>query len=194
MTATAEATTAELNSAFAKVLTAKDQGNIDAISALGDAMGMDYDSLGKLLAQYGKDDWSSLEYMMLHQYTAGIEALGNGTIRIVDWKKFSSQMNWEVGGEAYMEAYNAYNDSLIELDRKAGKQIVEEIKNVSEAKTGDRINITYLTEAIEGGENAINAALLGMGAEVKDGILTIKNGARIGDIIATLANMAKNSG
>ena len=194
MAATAEATTAGLNSAFAKVLTAKDQGNIDAVSALGDAMGMDYDALGQLIAQYGKGAWSDLEFMMAHQFSAGIEALGNGQVRIIDWKKFSGTMNWEIGGEAYIEAYNAYNDSLIELDRKAGKQIVEEIKNVSEAKTGDRINITYLTEAIEGGENAINAALLGMGAEVKDGILTIKNGARIGDIIATLANMAKKSG
>jgi len=25
-------------------------------------------------------------------------------------------MNWEVGGEAYIEAYSKYNDSLIELD------------------------------------------------------------------------------
>jgi len=50
MEATGEATTAQLNSVFASMLTARDQTNIDAISTLNNAMGMSYDELGTLLA------------------------------------------------------------------------------------------------------------------------------------------------
>jgi len=36
-------------------------------------MGMDYETFGALLAQYGKYGWKSLEFTMAHQYEAGIE-------------------------------------------------------------------------------------------------------------------------
>jgi len=50
----------------------------------------------------------SLEY--------GITSLGNGTVRITDFEAFARHMGWERGGEAYLEAYSQYVDSLIELD------------------------------------------------------------------------------
>jgi len=114
---------------------------------------------------------------MQHLNRLGLEQIGNGQVRITDFERFSKKMNWTPGGEAYTEAYNAYRDSLIELDRKVGKAAVEEIKSISEAHTGDKINITYLSKIIQNSDEAINNALRGMSAQVTDGILEINDGA-----------------
>jgi hypothetical protein len=41
-----EATTASLNEIYAKYLTETERGDIDAIEAMGNAMGMTYEALG----------------------------------------------------------------------------------------------------------------------------------------------------
>jgi len=85
MQATGEATITQLNSVYAQMLTARDQGNIDAISALDNAMGMTYEELGNLLAQYGRGAMNSLEFAMNHMAGIGLEMLGNGQVRIANF-------------------------------------------------------------------------------------------------------------
>ena len=184
------ATTAELNDAYADLLTAIDQKNIDAIDALGNADGMDYKTLGQLLANYG----IKLEDVIADAVGYGLESLGNGKIRIKDWKTFSSKVPGlgNTSNEAVLDAFNSYNDSLIELDRKVGKKITEEIKAIGEAKAGDKINVTYLTETLGMAENEIQAWLFGTGATIENGILTISEGANIPTIVTQLAMLAKD--
>lgn len=139
---TAIATTAELNSAYAKVLTAQEQPEIDAISALQNAMGMTYDELGQLLARYGK----SLEDEINQSW---FQKIGNGKIRITDFTAFANYMQWDVGSEEYLSAFKTYNDSLIELNNKTEKTILDEVKSLGDAKIGDKINLTYLWDIIQ---------------------------------------------
>lgn len=187
----AEATTQELNSAYAQMLTAQDQSRIDAISALNDAMGMNYEDLGNLIGKYGKDEWSSLEYMMQHSLTAGIESLGNGQVRIRDFEDFSRHMNWQVNGEAYLEAYSSYRDALIELETKTSTNITNEIKNLTEARPGDKINLTYLSKTLSG---ATRAFLEKHGAIITNSILELDQNADIPAISQKLIEEAARSG
>lgn len=187
----AEATTQELNSVYAQMLTARDQSRIDAISALNDAMGMSYEDLGNLIGKYGKDEWSSLEYMMQHSLTAGIESLGNGQVRIRDFEAFSRQMNWQVNGEAYLEAYSSYRDALIELETKTSTNITNEIKNLTEARPGDKINLTYLSRMLSG---ATRAFLEKHGAIITNSILELDQKADIPAITQKLIEEAARSG
>jgi len=56
MKVAAGATQVDINSAYAKLRTSQEQGDIDAIAAMGDAMGMTYETLGEILAkQQGLD-------------------------------------------------------------------------------------------------------------------------------------------
>jgi len=43
-----------MNNIYAQYLTAQEQGDIDAIAAMGDAMGMTYSALGDLLGKTGQ--------------------------------------------------------------------------------------------------------------------------------------------
>jgi Ca2+-binding EF-hand superfamily protein len=100
-------------------------------------MGMDYETLGNLLAQYGKNRFKSLEYAMLHASELGMQSLGNGTVRISDFTKFASKMGWDTNSEEYTSAFKSYNDSLIELNRKVESEILEEAQSVADIKVGD---------------------------------------------------------
>jgi hypothetical protein len=71
------ATIAELNSAYATLLSAEDQTNIDITSALKNASGMSYNEFGQLLSRYNIK-LESLLQNELTAYMAGIERTGFG--------------------------------------------------------------------------------------------------------------------
>ena len=190
---TAEATQSELNAAYAKLLTASEQGNIDAISALGDAMGMSYDQLGTLLAQYGKEGWKSLEYVMENQLDAGIQQLGNGTIKIVDFTKFASHMNWEVGGAEYVKALEEYNDSLISDMTENAESVVEEITSLTEARAGQKINFTRIQAALNMSDDAFNDYFGEYGVKIKNGILEITSTAKLPELTQKITQTVSNA-
>jgi len=107
MEKTGTTTVAELNSTYAKLLTASDQAEIDAIDALSNAMGMTYDALGSMLARYGY----KLQEVLSKANEWGIRGLGNGKVEIFDFKAFAEKMQWAPDSEAYTEAYKAYVDA-----------------------------------------------------------------------------------
>ena len=133
-----------LNEAYAKVLNAQDQQNIDVIDALQNASGMTYDALGKMLATYGK----SLEDYMSNPSFFGLERTGFGKVKIIDWESFAKSIfNVEdlasiQNTDEYISAFKAYNDNLISLNKKTEKAIVDEVKQIENAKGGDWLNLT----------------------------------------------------
>jgi hypothetical protein len=54
MVLTNNATANDLNTAYAKYLTAAEQGDIDAVSTMEEAMGMSYETLGAILSKEGE--------------------------------------------------------------------------------------------------------------------------------------------
>ena len=192
MKETSEATTADLNSAYAKALTANEQADIDAINTLGDAMGMTYESLGELLAKYGDEQFKSLEYAMAHMADLGIQKIGNGKIRIYDFATFADKMGWQQGSEEYVAALKTYNDSFIKLNRRRQKDIIEEVNSVADAKAGDKLNLTEFANYFD--ENVVNELLNNYGASIKDGILTLENNADIPGILSELGTLAYQAG
>ena len=140
-----QATTAELNGAYAKVLTASEQREIDAIDALQNAMGMTYDALGEMLAKYN----ISLETAMMNPQAMGISQIGGGKVRIDNFKAFASTLGLKGDSEEYTSAFKAYNDSLIQLNQNAKEKIYNELNAITSAKAGDWINLTELANHLE---------------------------------------------
>lgn len=183
------ATTSELNAAYAKVLTAGEQKDIDAVSTLENAMGMTYDALGSLLANYG----TNLKYVAAHWEEYGISQIGNGKIRIDDFTTFANQIGLtDISSEEYITAFKAYNDSIIELDHKTRDTIYDELNALTSAKPGDRINLTTLASKID--EASLNYALSSVDATITNGILTLNPGAEISKIIDTITKVIKKDG
>ena len=146
MQETGEATIAELNSSYAKLLTSKEQSDIDAIAAMGDAMGMTYDTLGQILEREGTklEDW-----MNNAANKSMYEQIGAGKVRITDFTKFAAQRGWEPGSEEYTSAFKSYNDSMIELNKKAKTSIQEEVSALKDVKGGDQLNLTNLYTTLQ---------------------------------------------
>jgi hypothetical protein len=67
--------------------------------------------------------------------------IGNGKIRINNFDDFLQSIpglaNLDKNSEEYLSAFNAYNNSLVELNRQTEKNILEEVQNVMSAKSGD---------------------------------------------------------
>ena len=192
MKQTTLATTSQLNSVYAQYLTAEEQPEIDAISALGDAMGMTYDSLGSLLANYG----ASLEEVANNWSKYGISQIGNGKIRIDDFTTFANQIGLEGNTGEYVTAFKAYNDSLIALDRETNKAIVDEINSIVSAKPGERINLTYLQSFIdknltESAAEALYKQLEAAGITFNNGIATIAENANIEGAIESIVRQSE---
>jgi len=84
---TGEATVASLNEIYAKYLAEAERGDIDAIEAMGDAMGMTYDTLGEILGKSGTklEDWIN---DIANQ--SMFERIGGGKIRITDFTAFAA--------------------------------------------------------------------------------------------------------
>ena len=183
---TSAKTATQMNNIYAQYLTAQEQGDIDAIAAMGDAMGMTYSALGNLLGKTGQ----SLE-LWLDQNKDLYDKIGNGKIRINDFSKFAASQGWLPGSEEYTSGLKAYNNSLIEINRKVEKTIIEEVKALEGAKGGDLINVTELWSKL--GTN-INDALIQYGGYIDKGILHLYDDANLIGIASTLKTAAENAG
>ena len=184
---TGEATLAEINEALGKYLDNRD-GEQQAIDALSNAANMTYSQLAEIYTQAGIELTEELVDAM--EEVGIIKGLGGNKLMIQDFRAFAKQMNWGEGSEEYINAFKAYNDSLIEYDRQTEKSIVEEIKNVAAAKPGDKINLTHFVSQLE---NGLDTILVATGARIQNGILTISEGADLADITNQLLAMVPES-
>ena len=182
------ATTAAINAAYAKVLETSD-GEQVIIDALSDAANMTYTRLGDILASAGKrlDD----EFNNVSQY---IESIGGNKIRIKDFAGFANYMGWKENSEEYWSAFKTYNDAMVELNRKAEHNIMEELQNALNAQQGDWVNLTQLTSKIP--EELLNQIISGTGAVIEDGILKLDAGAstNIAEIVNRILEITSSSG
>ena len=142
-----EATVSELNEAYAKILEIEDDS--DVISALGDAASMTYTRLGEILASKGIE----LTDELLAQYSDTIQSIGGGKVRITNFDRFATEiMQWtdiDKNSEEYVSAFKTYNDSLIEMNRKAERNILEEVSKLNGAGAGDWVNLTQLYSKLQ---------------------------------------------
>lgn len=170
-------TVKDLNNIVASILSNNDEQQ--AIDALSDAAEMTYTRFGEILAKNGV---KMTELMVRNLEDSGvIKGIGGNKMRILDFAEFARNMGWDQNSEAYISAFKSYNDSLIEINRKTERNIVEEAKKIMDAKPGDLVNITELTNKLgETATNVLNSALKEFGAQIDDGILNIGNN---GDII-----------
>ena len=218
MTKTAGATTAGLNDVYAKLLTAQDQANIDITEALQNGNGMSYADFGNLLAKY---DIKFEDYMAQHYDTIMRDGFGN--IRITDWEGFAknifktNNLNAIRNTDEYISAFKAYNDGLIELNRKAEENITSEITSLTQAKGGDWINLANFSSEYERLRkglldqtthedgvsaalrlnsvfNDLNTSLQSYGATLENGILKLSDNANLLGIAKTIQSMAKTAG
>ena len=173
-----EATLQEINAAGAKVLTAQDQDQINAISAMQNAFGMTWDTLGDLFAQAGKNMITELEGNGLTNY--GLERTGAGGVNILDFQKFAEQMEWAPDSKEYLSAFKAYNNSLIEYNKKVESEIVSEVGNLGNLKVGEQFNVTYLMDALSNYGNVVTTmdqqlanTLTRYGITIENGILEV---------------------
>jgi len=104
---------------------------------------MTYTRLGDILASVGKR--LDKEFNNISQY---IESIGGNKIRIKDFTGFANYMGWEANSEEYWSAFKTYNDAMADLNRKAERNIKEELQNAINAQEGDWVNLTQLTSKI----------------------------------------------
>ena len=207
----ANATASQLNSVYAKMLTAQEQGDIDAISVMGDAMGMTYESLGEMLGKYGEN----LEYWLKDNMDL-YKKIGGGKIRITNFTAFADRMGWEAGSEEYTSAFKSYNDSLIELNKKTKESIFNEVSQIESAKVGDQLNLTelytelqkkivtqfkYINDKNYGYREVISDPLKDLQeqlskyrADLTNGILTLSDNANLLGVATTLQAAAEAAG
>lgn len=209
MANTGEATLADLNKVAALAFENKD-GEQQVIDALGDAAGMTYTRLGEIFTAQGLQLTDYLVDLLSQQNI--IKQLGGGKISIVDFSAFADFMNWDAGSEEYVSAFKTYNDSLIEMNRKAERNILEEAKSVTDIKPGDLINLTQLSNALNnqvtknivdytGHTNFeitalddLNSKLSELGAYISDGILHIEENADLIGVMQAVQAAAESSG
>ena len=184
------ATLAALNAAKAKVL--ETQGGRaneqQAIDALGQASGMTYSAFAEILSNAGIE----LTDEIINRYT---ESMGGNKMRIKDFGAFAAAMGWQTGSEEYTSAFKAYNDELIELNRKAEKTIVQEVQGLSSAKGGDWINLTQLTSKLgNSATQLLSKTLAQYGGSIDEGILKLSSTANILGIAQEVKAAAETAG
>ena len=193
MAQTAGKTTASLNQAYAKVLTAGDQQDIDTLEALENASGMTYEALGNILTKYN----ISLEDFMANSSANGIEKAGFGKIRITDWNTFASAVGLsdiDMETPEYMEAYSSWVDSRTDFENKEKQRVedaVEELKGLTEAKPGEAINVSHL-ESVMG--DGLATLVSKYGATLNQGMLKLGANTNIAALIQDIADEAAKAG
>ena len=195
MSSNAQATTQDLNSTYASLLTAADKSRTDALDTLENASGMAYDSFGELLTQYG----ISFEEVMTDSDKWGVKSDGFGKIVITNFNDFVAQMNekganWDINSPAYAEAYASYVDSQAELANKPAQLMqnaADQLKTLAEAKPGEAVNVSYLHKSL--GDN-LETIVKNYGGELKDGLLTLTNVTDIPGLVTDIGNAAAKAG
>ena len=202
MTATGEATLADLNNVAAKVLENRD-GEQQIIDALGDASSMTYTRFGEILAQQGI---KLTEQLVDSMANAGIiKQLGGANMAITDFKGLADIFGWDANSEQFVSAFKTYNDSLIQMNRQAERNILEEAQSVADAQGGDWINITQLMSKLQEGfkyvgsekislGDSLMASIQKFGANIENGILKLDDSADIPAIMQAVAQAAAESG
>ena len=208
MVATGEATLADLNKVQALALENRLNENgtneQQVIDALGDAAGMTFTRFGEILADAG----IQLTEDMVNQLKAAniIDFMGGNKMKIVDFQAFADLMGWDANSEEYISAFKTYNDSMIQMNRQAERNILEEAQNVASAKGGDWVNITQLWDKLtntiaESTEDSdimaiakLRSAIEGYGGQIEDGILKLDDSANIPAIMQEIAQAAAESG
>ena len=190
-----EATLADLNNATAKILSVKNGRDKQqaAIDAIGDAASMNYERLGEIFTEAGSQ--LTEEYAESLESRGIIKNLGGNKLAITDFEEFAKELQLDTNSEQYVSAFKTYNDSLIKMNRQAERNILEELKNITTAKTGDWINLTEFTNSL--GQEALKLLTLNLSqqkATLAKGLLKIEDGADIPAIIQELINTAKQSG
>lgn len=186
---TAGKTTADLNNTYAKVLEANSKTRVDALETLENADGMTYQAFADLLNKYNKNYEQVLE-------SGFAQDNGFGKIEITDFTGFADLMGWDINSPEYAEAYSNWVDGLIEKKDETVKQVfqtnaVEEITNLSEAKAGSHINVSYLSRVM--GES-LDSILTNYGLQVENGIVSIEQGTNISGLISDITNEAMQAG
>ena len=187
-------TTSDLNNAYAKVLTAADQKNIDTLETLENAAGITYEAFGEILAKYGGTISSSLENVLKHPGDFGIESTGFGKVRITDFDRFASFMKFDINSPEYAEAYNSWVDSMIELQNQPVtimQNAADQLKGLTEAKAGQKLNVSYLDRQMKG---ALQAVVEENGSTLINGILTIGDTTDIPSLVTDIINEAAAAG
>ena len=118
-----------MNKVAAKVLENRD-GEQVVIDALGDAASMTYTRLGEILEQKGI---KLTEQYFDNNLKGIVKSIGGGKVRIEDFNAFADLMSWEANSEEYWSAFKTYNDAMVELNRKAEHNIMEELQNALNA-------------------------------------------------------------
>ena len=210
MSKSGEATLADLNKVAGLALDNKD-GQQVAIDALGDAANLTYSRLGEIFTSANKlmteelvQDWTDKGL---------IKTFGGNKIQITDFAKFANLMGFDTGSPEYVSAFKTYNNSLIEMNRQAERNILEEAQNVASAKGGDWIDLTQLTNVLNeqfskyglGLQKALESRgetpfdnlqnqLIRYGAYIDKGILKIADNADVLGIIKTIEQTVQKSG
>lgn len=187
-----EATLVDLNEATAIFLETNESEKTEVIETLSKAASMTYSEFANVLTKAGIE---LTEDMMGQLEEADIiKKLGGGKMQIIDFKSFADLMDWDIdaNSEEYISAFKAYNDALIELNRKTEKVITDEIKSISESKAGDQINLTQLS--VELGDAFLAEIVDKYGGYLNEGILTLGNDANIPALIREIAQEAANKG
>lgn len=185
-----ERTLMALNAAKAKVLETQNgrANEQQAIDALGQASGMTYSAFAEILSNAGIE----LTDEIVNRYT---ESMGGNKMRIKDFGAFAAAMGWQTGSEEYTSAFKAYNDGLIELNRKAEKTIIQEVQGLSTAKGGDWINLTQLTSKLgDGATRILNSVLTQYGGYISGGILKLSSFANVLNIAQEVRTAAEAAG
>ena len=193
--ASGEATLVDLNEATAMTLETNESERTEAIEALGKAASMTYSEFANILTKAGIE----LTEGMINQLEEAdiIKKLGGGKMQIIDFKSFADLMHWDIdaNSEEYVSAFKAYNNALIELNRKTEKTIADEIHSIGDVKAGDQINLTQLSvELDETALDVLAKKLRSYGADLSEDILTLGNNANIPAIIQEIAQEAANKG
>ena len=197
MKETAGGTQADLNNAYAKLLTANDQGRIDAQEALQNAANMSFDTLAQLYNSYGKDMETQLKGLLTDWSGKGPAAqlTGFGGIRIFDIDAFLASLGLNAQSSEYYQLRNEYADAMTEFYNSTNTIIdntVEQIKGLAEAKPGKAINVSYLESVL--GKDALESLMEGYGQRVQDGIYQLDVGADIPGLIQKVAEAAAKAG
>lgn len=187
-----EATLVDLNEATAIFLETNESEKTEIIETLSKAASMTYSEFANVLTKAGIE----LTEGMINQLEEAdiIRKLGGGKMQIIDFKSFADLMDWDIdaNNEEYISAFKAYNDALIELNRKTEKAITDEIKSISESKAGDQVNLTQLS--VELGDAFLAEIVDKYGGYLNEGILTLGNDANIPALIREIAQEAANKG
>ena len=168
----------------------------DALETLANSFGLQLDQLVNVATGQVLGNMSShLNYNVM----AGKYEI-QGT-----FSSFISALEKEFGitidrtSKQYVEALKSFNDAQITKEHEVDKAVTEELKAVTTLKPGDKLNLAQTYTSIQANLGSIFSQFVDenlgrLGADFKDGILTIRKSANIPAIIQQIAQQAANAG